>query len=93
MEYMGKKIEDIIVSLPFADGTTLECGVYAYFQVNEKDYFALLPRKEDKTLDESHNFMLYEVQKDNEDNPIVLYIEDDLEYSIAAKYFSNHFLK
>jgi len=48
MDFMGKKLEDIIVTLPFF----------------------------------SQNFMLYEVEEDEEHNPIVMYIEDDIEYVI-----------
>ena len=88
MDFMGKKLEDIIVTLPYEDGTSRECGVYSYFEVNNKKYFALLPLKGEKELDFSHSYMLYEVEEDEEDNPIVLYIEDDLEYAIAAQYFS-----
>lgn len=88
MEFMGKKLEDIVVSLPFADGTELECGVYSYFEVNNKKYFALLPIKEGKELDYSQNYMLYEVDEDEEGNPIILYIESDYEYAVAAAYFS-----
>ena len=29
MEFMGKKLEDIIVTLPFEDGTSMDCGVYS----------------------------------------------------------------
>jgi len=89
MEFMGSKLEDIIVTLPFADGTSKECGVFSYFEVNNKKYFAMLPLKGKKELDFSHSYMLYEVQEDEEKNPIVLYIEDDEEYAIAAKYFQN----
>ena len=89
MEFMGKKLEDIVVSLPYADGTTRDCGVYSYFEVNNKKYFALLPLKGEKELDYSQSYMLYEVDEDEEQNPIILYIEDDLEYAIAAQYFSN----
>ena len=32
MDFMGKKLEDIIVTLPFQDGTSLECGVYSYLR-------------------------------------------------------------
>lgn len=92
MEYMGKKLEDIIVTLPFVDGTSVECGVFAVFEVSSKEYFALLPRKEDKTLDFTKNYMLYQVVKDHEGNPEVLYIEDDKEYAVAAQYFADHFL-
>ena len=88
MEFMGNKLEDIVVTLPFADGTELDCGVYSYFEVNNKKYFALLPLKGKKELDLSKNFMLYEVEFDEENNPIVMYIDSDLEYAIAAQYFS-----
>ena len=93
MEFMGKKLEDIIVTLPFEDGTSMDCGVYSYFEVNNKKYFALLPLKEEKQLDFSASYMLYEVIEDEENNPIVLYIENDMEYSIAAAYFSKQLPK
>ena len=93
MEFMGKKLEDIIVTLPFADGTDLDCGVHSYFEINNKRYFALLPLKGEKELDYSASYMLYEVEEDEENNPIVLYIEDDMEYAIAAQYFSKEILK
>ena len=89
MEFMGKKLEEIVVTLPYADGTSLDCGVFAYFEVNQKKYFALLPLKGEKELDYTQSFMLYEVEEDEENNPIVMYIEDDAEYAIAAQYFSD----
>lgn len=89
MEFMGKNIEDIVVTLPFEDGTSMECGVHSFFEVNNKKYFALLPLKGEKELDLSAKFMLYEVEEDEENNPIVMYIEDDVEYAIAAQFFSN----
>lgn len=88
MEFMGKKLEDIVVTLPLADGTSMDCGVYSYFEVSNKKYFALLPLKGEKELDYSQSYMLYEVDEDEEQNPIILYIESDLEYAIAAQYFS-----
>lgn len=93
MEFMGKKLEDIVVTLPYADGTCVDCGVFSYFEVNERKYFALLPLKGEKELDFSQSYMLYEVQEDAEKNPIILYIEDDLQYAIAAQYFSKEILK
>ena len=89
MEFMGKKLEDIVITLPFADGTSADFGVYSYFEVNNKRYFALLPLKGEREMDFSQSYMLYEVDEDEEQNPIVMYIEDDLEYAIAAQYFSN----
>ena len=88
MEFMGKKLEDIVITLPFADGTSADFGVYSYFEVNNKRYFALLPLKGEREMDVSQSYMLYEVDEDEEQNPIVMYIEDDLEYAIAAQYFS-----
>ena len=88
MKFMDKDLEDIVVSLPFEDGTSMDCGVYSYFEVNNKKYFALLPLKGEKELDFSHSYMLYEVEEDEEQNPIILYIEDDMEYAIASQYFS-----
>ncbi len=93
MEFMGKDLEKIVVTLPMADGTELECGVFSYFEVNDNKYFALLPLTEDKNFDFSQGYMLYRVEEDEEQNPIVLYIEDDLEYSIAAKCFSDNILQ
>lgn len=89
MEFMGKNLEEIVVTLPFEDGTSMDCGVFSYFEVNHKKYFALLPLISEKQLDYSKNFMLYEVEEDEENNPIVMYIEDDVEYAIAAQYFSD----
>ncbi len=88
MEFMGKKLENLIVTLPYADGTSVDCGVYSYFEVNNKKYFALLPLKGEKELDFSQNYMLYEVIEDEDNNPIVMYIEDDMEFAIASQYFS-----
>jgi len=92
MEFMGQKIEKLIVTLPMADGTELECGVFSYFEVNSKKYFALLPRLEDKSLDFSQSYMIYEVDMADEKNPEIKYIESDYEYAIAANYFSANIL-
>lgn len=94
MEFLGKKLGEIVVTLPFADGTSMDCGVHSYFEVNGKQYFALLPLKGEKELDYSKSFMLYEVEEDEEEhNPIVLYIEDDVEYAMVAQYFSEQLTK
>lgn len=93
MEYMDKKLEDIVVTLPFADGTSVDCGVFASFTIDVNEYFALLPLTEDKKLDFTQSYMLYRVEKDEEDNPVVVYIESDLEYNIPAAYFARNYLE
>ena len=92
MKFMDKELKDIIVTLPFADGTEVECGVYAYFQVDEYEYFALLPFIEKGKLDFTQSYMLYRVEEDAEHNPVVVYIESDYEYAKAANHFSAKFL-
>ena len=62
-------------------------------KVNGKEYFALLPLKGKKELDYSASYMLYEVQEDEKHNPVVMYIEDDEEYAIAAQCFSEQMSK
>jgi len=37
--------------------------------------------------------MIYEVTEDEEQNPVVSYIEDDREYAVAAQYFSMQLVK
>ena len=44
-------------------------------------------------MDFSQSYMLYEVDEDEEKNPIVMYIEDDGEYAAAAQYFSDQLAK
>ena len=36
MNFMGKELVDIVVTLPFEDGSSIDCGVYTYFEVNNK---------------------------------------------------------
>ena len=93
MSFMDKELEDIIVTLPFEDGTSMDCGVYSYFEVNNKKYFALLPLKGEKELDFSKSYMLYEVEEDEDNNPVVMYIEDDAEFALVAQCFSNQLSK
>lgn len=92
MAFMDKELKDIVVTLPLADGTEMDCGVFASFEINDKSYLALLPMKDEKTLDYSRSYMLYRVEEDAEKNPVVVYIENDLEYAIAANYFAKNYL-
>ena len=88
MEFRGKKLEDLVVTLSFQDGTSADYGVHKYFTFKGKEYFAMLPVNEKKELDHSKKCVLYEVQEDAEHNPVVVYIEDDREYEEAAEYYS-----
>lgn len=87
MDFRGTKLEDIVVKLPFADGTSADYGVHKYFQFDGKEYFAMLPLIGKKQLDYDQKPALYEVQEDAEQNPVVIYIEDDGEYERAANFY------
>ncbi len=91
-KFMGKELKNLIVTLPYANGTEVSYGVYAYFTVKEKSYFALLPFKAEKELDFSKNYVLYRVEDDGAGNPVVIYIESDYEYAVAANYFAENYL-
>ena len=88
MDFRGKKIDDLIVNLEFADGTSADYGVHKYFCFEGKDYFAMLPLIGKNRLDHTKKCVLYEVKEDAEKNPVVVYIEDDGEYERAANYYS-----
>ena len=90
-EFMGQKLKEIIVTLPFTDGSVKEFGVYAYFEVQGKEYFALLPFRDKKKLDFTHKFALYTVYKDADGNPVVTNIENDDDFNAAAAYFSMNY--
>ena len=61
-----------------------------FLYTTQSDYaLRLLPLKGEKELDFSQSYMLYEVEEDEEHNPIVVYIESDYEYTVAAQYFTN----
>lgn len=92
MDFMGKELEKLVVTLPMVDGTEMDCGVFSYFEVDDKQYFALLPLDAEGKFDYTKSYMLYRVEKDEEQNPVVMYIEDDSEYAIAAKCFSDNIL-
>ncbi len=92
MKFREKELEDIVVTLPFVDGREVDCGVVAAFEISGKQYFVLLPLKEDKKPDFMQSYMIYRVEEDVEQNPIVVYIEDDMEYAAAAKFFSENYL-
>lgn len=50
MDFMGKKLEDIVVTLPYADGTSVDCGVFSYFEVNHKKIFCITSTERGKTV-------------------------------------------
>jgi len=83
--FKGKNIDELLVTLPLADGSEMECCVYKAFEIDTKTYFALQPLGPDQKPDPAQGLLLYLVEEDAEGNPIILYIEDDAEYERAAR--------
>lgn len=88
MKFHDKDLEKLEVTLNLANGGELICSVTDSFEIIGKKYFALQPLTTDKKPDLSQAPMLYRVEEDAEKNPVVVYIEDDMEFNIAANEFS-----
>lgn len=92
MDLKDKKLEDLVVTLPLADGSQMDCGVAASFDLNGKSYMALQPLKADGKPDPTQSLMLYGVGEDAEKNPVVFYIEDDNEFNAVAAAFQRMYM-
>ncbi len=77
--------DELMVTLTLDDDTELECIVLGTFEVDSKNYIALLPVEEDAT-DEGEVF-LYRYTEDADGNPELSNIEDDDEYEAVADAF------
>ena len=80
-EYGLQEDGDMTVTLTLEDDTELDCDVVAIFQVQDKDYVALLPRQEDPEvflyrLNHTDN---YDVELEN--------IEDDQEFELVVNAY------
>ena len=72
------------ITLSLDDGTDLQCIVLDIFTVDDKDYIALQPMEGE----EDDNVFLYRfIQENEEDEPQLLSIEDDVEFEAVADAF------
>lgn len=74
--------EDVIY-LTLDDDTELKCNVVGTFEVDDKDYIALLPEGEEQVL-------LYNYSEDDEGIEIIN-IDDDDEFDKVSDAFMNEF--
>ncbi len=88
MKFHDKELEKIEVTLNLADGSELLCAVTDSFEVMGKKYFALQALTADKKPDLTQGPMLYRVEEDAEHNPVVVYIDSDLEFNAAATEYA-----
>lgn len=74
---------EIIITLILDDDSELDCRVLTIFEVQGKDYVALVPVADE----ESEDVYLYRYYESEDGVPSVEYIEDDDEYEIVDEAF------
>lgn len=81
--------EEMTVELELDDGTSVTCGIITIFTVNGNDYIVLLPLDENGESEEGEVwFYRYkENPYDPNEEPELIYIEDDDEYEAVADAF------
>ena len=80
------------VEISLDDGTVVNCAVIAIFPVEEKDYIALLPLDENGE-NEDGEVWIYgysENPDDPNEEPELIYIEDDEEYERVEDAFDEY---
>ncbi len=84
--------EVMTVELDLEDGTTVECEVITIFEVDNKDYIALLPIvDEDDDLYGEVWFYEYKENPENTDEePELIYIDDDETYEKVQDAFDEY---
>lgn len=73
-----------VIHLTLDDDSTLECGVLGIFEVEEKEYIALLPLEEDENDNEA---LLYEYKDLGNDEFELELIEDEEEFNSVVDAF------
>ena len=73
--------DDNFLTLEFEDGKEIECEIMGVFDVEGKEYIALIPN------DGSEDIYLYGYREMNEDEFEMLDIEDDAEFEKVAAEF------
>lgn len=84
--------EEMTVTLDLEDGTSVTCAIVTILTVREQDYIVLLPLEEDG---ENHDGMVWfyryrENEADPNEEPELIYIEDDEEYEIVSDAFDEY---
>lgn len=78
-----------IITLELEEGGVLDCLVISIFDVNAKQYVALLPMNPDGSVDDDAEIYLYGYIEGKGEDCELLDIEDDEEYEIVAECFES----
>ena len=82
----GCNDEEVTVTLTLDNDEEIECAVLVFYEVDGKDYIALLPLNEEGT-EEGGDVYLYRYIETEDGEPTLENIEDDDEYEAAADAF------
>lgn len=84
--------EEMTVELELDDGTNVNCAVITILTVEEKDYIVLLPLNEDGENEDGEVWFYgyRENPDDPNEEPELLYIDDDAEYEKVADAFDEY---
>lgn len=91
-KYENEAEEEMTVELELMDGTTLTCAVVTILTVQEKDYIVLLPLDENGENSDGEVFIYGYKENENDPNeePEMIYIDDDDEYEMVADAFDEY---
>ena len=81
--------EEMTVTLDLEDGSSVECAIVTILTVNNQDYIVLLPLDENGENEDGEVwFYRYsENENDPDEEPVLDYIDDDIEYEAVADAF------
>lgn len=84
--------EEMTVELELDDGTNVNCAVITILTVEEQDYIVLLPLNEDGENEDGEVWFYgyRENPDDPNEEPELLYIDDDAEYEKVADAFDEY---
>lgn len=88
----GYPDEEMTVELKLDDGKSVICEVVTIFEVGGADYVALTPKGENP-LEPEQEVWFYRYSEDPSDpnkEPVLGYIDDDLEYDIVLDAFEEY---
>ncbi|WP_051197516.1 DUF1292 domain-containing protein [Butyrivibrio sp. MB2005] len=82
--------EQMTVDIELNDGTEVSCAVLIVLTVQEKDYIVLLPLDENGQNNDGNVWFYQFIQKSEDAEPELGYIEDDDEYEAVADAFDEY---
>ncbi len=88
----GYDDEEMTVELELDDGQKVSCAINTILSVDKKDYIVLLPHDENGNNDDGEVwFYRYSEDEENpDDEPSLVYIDDDEEYENVADAFDEY---